>query len=176
MQPEACKRQIAAPLSSRVKGNFYARFRTRGEQWQHSPRLFYKALAAKTEGWYERQERIDYKQTSSLLTGWKKTEDLDFLNEVSCVPLQQCLRHLQKAFANFWGKRAKYPRFKAKRNGGSAEFTKSAFKFRDGAAHSRSSSSSTTGGHKPSLWLAKSKEPLPQPAKQAVASSDALGA
>ena len=108
-------------------------------------RLVYnKALAAKTEGWYQRQERIDYKQTSSLLTDWKKTEDLNFLNEVSCVPLQQCLRHLQKAFANFWGKRAKYPRFKAKRNGGSAEFTKSAFKYRDG-----------------NLWLAKCKEPLP---------------
>ncbi len=107
-------------------------------------RLVYnKALAAKTEGWYLRQERIDYKQTSSLLTGWKKTEDLEFLNEVSCVPLQQCLRHLQKAFANFWGKRAKYPRFKAKRNGGSAEFTKSAFKYKDNT-----------------LWLAKSKEPL----------------
>ncbi len=107
-------------------------------------RLVYnKALATKTEAWYERQERVNYKQTSSLLTGWKKTEDLDFLNDVSCVPLQQCLRHLQKAFANFWGKRAKYPRFKAKRNGGSAEFTKSAFKYREGK-----------------LWLAKCKEPL----------------
>ncbi len=107
-------------------------------------RLVYnKALATKIAGWYERQERIDYKQTSSLLTSWKKTEELDFLNEVSCVPLQQCLRHLQKAFANFWGKRAKYPNFKAKRNGGSAEFTKSAFKYRDNK-----------------LWLAKCKEPL----------------
>ena len=107
-------------------------------------RLVYnKALATKIEGWYERQERIDYKQTSRLLTSWKKTEELDFLNEVSCVPLQQCLRHLQKAFANFWGKRAKYPNFKAKRHGGSAEFTKSAFKFKDG-----------------NLWLAKCKEPL----------------
>ena len=107
-------------------------------------RLVYnKALAVKRDGWYERQERIDYKQTSNLLTGWKKTEELDFLNQVSCVPLQQCLRHLQKAFANFWSKRARYPRFKKKRNGGSAEFTKSAFKYRDGK-----------------LWLAKSKEPL----------------
>ena len=108
-------------------------------------RLVYnKALDARTKAWYERQERVQYKETSSLLTDWKKTEDLDFLNEVSCVPLQQCLRHLQKAFANFWGKRTKYPRFKAKRNGGSAEFTKSAFKYRDG-----------------NLWLAKCKEPLP---------------
>ena len=107
-------------------------------------RLVYNlALAAKTEGWYERQERIDYKQTNSLLTSWKKTEELGFLNEVSCVPLQQCLRHLQKAFANFWGKSARYPRFKVKRNGGSAEFTKSAFKYRDNR-----------------LWLAKCKEPL----------------
>ena len=107
-------------------------------------RLVYnKALDARTKAWYERQERIQYKETSSLLTGWKKTENLGFLNEVSCVPLQQCLRHLQKAFANFWGKRAKYPRFKVKRNGGSAEFTKSAFKYRDNQ-----------------LWLAKSKEPL----------------
>ncbi len=32
-------------------------------------RLVYnKALAKRTEAWYERQERIDYKQTSSLLT------------------------------------------------------------------------------------------------------------
>ena len=107
-------------------------------------RLVYnKALNARTEAWYERQERIQYKETSSFLTSWKKTEDLSFLNEVSCVPLQQCLRHLQKAFANFWGKRAKYPRFKKKRNGGSAEFTKSAFKYRDGK-----------------LWLAKCQEPL----------------
>ncbi|MDJ0844506.1 RNA-guided endonuclease InsQ/TnpB family protein [Crocosphaera sp.] len=107
-------------------------------------RLVYnKALRVRTEGWYETQERIGYTQTSSLLTEWKKLEELDFLNEVSCVPLQQCLRHLQTAFTNFWAKRAKYPNFKKKRNGGSAEFTKSAFKWKDGK-----------------LFLAKCKEPL----------------
>ncbi|MDJ0581569.1 RNA-guided endonuclease TnpB family protein [Crocosphaera sp.] len=107
-------------------------------------RLVYnKALAVRTEGWYEGQQRIGYTQTSSLLTEWKKQEDLDFLNEVSCVPLQQCLRNLQTAFTNFWAKRAKYPNFKKKRNGGSAEFTKSAFKWRDGR-----------------LFLAKCKQPL----------------
>ncbi|MGK7941686.1 MAG: RNA-guided endonuclease InsQ/TnpB family protein [Crocosphaera sp.] len=107
-------------------------------------RLVYnKALGIRTEGWYERQQRISYSQTSSLLTEWKKQQDLDFLNEVSCVPLQQCLRHLQTALTNFWAKRTKYPNFKKKRNGGSAEFTKSAFKWRDGK-----------------LFLAKCKEPL----------------
>jgi putative transposase len=58
--------------------------------------------------------------------------------------LQQGLRHLQKALSNFFEGRAKYPTFKKKRNGGSAEFTKSAFKFRNGQ-----------------VFLAKSSLPLP---------------
>jgi putative transposase len=96
-------------------------------------RLVYnKALDARTSGWYERQERIDFVETSSMLTGWKKQEDLDFLNDVSSVPLQQGLRNLQKAFVNFWAGRAKYPNFKKKHSGGSAEFTKAAFRWRDG--------------------------------------------
>jgi putative transposase len=95
-------------------------------------RLVYnKALHTRTESWYEHQQRVDYKQTSGMLTEWKKQEDLQFLNEVSSVPLQQGLRHLQKAFANFWAGRTKYPNFKKKRNGGSAEFTRSAFKWKE---------------------------------------------
>jgi putative transposase len=96
-------------------------------------RLVYnKALAARTEAWYSLQERIDFVKTSSMLTAWKKEEGLDFLNEVSSVPLQQGLRNLQKAFTNFFAGRAKYPSFKKKSNGGSAEFTKAAFRWRDG--------------------------------------------
>lgn len=99
-------------------------------------RLVYnKALYERTQGWYERQEKIGYNQTSSMLTKWKKQEDLAFLNEVSCVPMQQGLRHLQSAFTNFFAGRAKYPNFKKKRNGGSAEFTKSAFKFKEGKVY-----------------------------------------
>ena len=56
-------------------------------------RLVYnRALAARTEAWYERQERVGYSETSVMLTSWKKQEDLQFLNEVSSVPLQQGLR------------------------------------------------------------------------------------
>ncbi|NET24282.1 RNA-guided endonuclease TnpB family protein [Okeania sp. SIO1I7] len=108
-------------------------------------RLIYnKALAARTQAWYENKERVSYKQTSAMLTLWKKQEDLDFLTEVSSVPLQQGLRHLQTAFTNFFSGRTKYPNFKKKRNGGSAEFTKSAFKWKDGQ-----------------VYLAKCAAPLP---------------
>src|SRR6185436_15282873 len=52
--------------------------------------------------------------------------------------------HLQGAFANFWNKRAKYPTFKSKKKSRrSAEYTSSAFRFRDGR-----------------LTLAKMSEPL----------------
>jgi putative transposase len=31
-----------------------------------------KALHLRTQAWYERQERVGYAQTSSMLTDWKK--------------------------------------------------------------------------------------------------------
>ena len=128
------------------------RYRFYPTPWQESllrrtlgcARLIYnKALHERTQAWYERQERVGYPETSRLLTQWKKEEELDFLNEVSSVPLQQSLRHLQTAFTNFFEGRTANPTFKKKRNGGSAEFTKAAFKFKDG-----------------NIYLAKCLEPL----------------
>ncbi|MFF2133118.1 RNA-guided endonuclease InsQ/TnpB family protein [Streptomyces olivochromogenes] len=106
-------------------------------------KVYNMALAARTEAW-ARQERINYNQTSAMLTEWKKTEELAYLGEVSSVPLQQTLRHLQGAFTNFFAKRARYPRFKSKRTSrASAEYTSSAFRLREGK-----------------LTLAKMAEPL----------------
>jgi putative transposase len=66
-----------------------------------------------------------------MLTAWKRSEDLAFLSEVSSVPRQQALRHLQAGFANFFAKRAEYRTFKRKRRSRtSAEYTRSAFKYR----------------------------------------------
>jgi putative transposase len=96
-------------------------------------KVYNLALAARTEAWYQRHQRITYVQSSAMLTHWKQSEDLAFLAEVSSVPLQQALRHLQGAFAAFWKKRAAYPRFKSrKRSPASAEYTRSAFRWRDG--------------------------------------------
>ncbi|MDQ0600995.1 putative transposase [Streptomyces canus] len=106
-------------------------------------KVYNLALAARSEA-FTRQERVNYNQTSAMLTAWKKTEELAFLCEVSSVPLQQTLRHLQTAYSNFFARRAKYPRFKSKKKSRkSAEYTSSAFRFRDGK-----------------LTLAKMTEPL----------------
>ncbi|MFJ6085042.1 RNA-guided endonuclease InsQ/TnpB family protein [Streptomyces sp. NPDC092369] len=108
-------------------------------------RLVYnKALEERSRAWYGEQRRISYGQSSAALTQWKKTEELAFLAEVSSVPLQQALRHLQTAFTHFFAKRAKYPRYKSrKRSRASAEYTRSAFTWRGGR-----------------LTLAKMAEPL----------------
>ncbi|QIY76280.1 RNA-guided endonuclease InsQ/TnpB family protein [Streptomyces sp. RLB1-33] len=137
-------------MSTHVKRAFKYRFYPTDAQTAELSRTFgcvrkvyNMALAARTEAW-SRQERVNYHQTSVMLTAWKKTEELAYLSEVSSVPLQQALRHLQTAFANFFGKRAKYPRFKSrKKSRKSAEYTTSAFRFRDGE-----------------LRLAKMSEPL----------------
>jgi putative transposase len=107
-------------------------------------KVYNLALEARTEAWYQRQERVSYVQSSAMLTEWKRSDDLAYLAEVSSVPLQQALRHLQSAFVAFWEKRALYPKFKSrKRSRQSAEYTRSAFYWRGGQ-----------------VWLAKMDGPL----------------
>ncbi|MGW6928889.1 RNA-guided endonuclease InsQ/TnpB family protein [Lentzea sp. NPDC054927] len=138
-------------MSGQVKRAFRFRFYPTATQADELSRTFgcvrkvYNlALQARTEAWTLRGERVGYEATSALLTAWKRTEELAFLNEVSAVPLQQALRHLQAGFTNCFAKRARYPRFKSrKKSRASAEYTRSAFRWRDGA-----------------LTLAKMAEPL----------------
>jgi putative transposase len=91
--------------------------------------VYNRALALRKDAYAENKTKISYAQTSAALTQWKRETGLAWLREVSCVPLQQCLRHLQSAYNGFFAKRAAYPRFKSKRGNQSAEFTRSAFKW-----------------------------------------------
>jgi putative transposase len=97
-------------------------------------RLVYnKALEERTRAYARKDRQISYAESSAMLTAWKQTPELAFLREVSSVPLQQTLRHLQAAFTNFFAKRARYPAFKSrKKSRTSAEYTRSAFSFREG--------------------------------------------
>jgi putative transposase len=87
------------------------------------------ALRKKTDAYYERQERLYYKDLSAALTELKKQEEYTWLNDVASVPLQQSLRHLDRAFLNFFEGRAEYPNFKKKHNPQSATYVGTAFKW-----------------------------------------------
>src|SRR5947199_9874770 len=107
-------------------------------------RYVYKwALRARTDAFFQRGERLYYHQLAIMLTDLKKQEETAWLAEVSSVPLQQALRHLDRAFRNFFEGRARYPTFKKKRHRQSATYTSNAFKW-DGTQ----------------LTLAKMTEPL----------------
>jgi putative transposase len=87
------------------------------------------ALRQKTDAYYNEQHRLYYKDLSEALTLLKQQDAYSWLSEVSSVPLQQALRHLEKAFLHFFEGQAKYPTFKKKRNRQSATYTSNAFKW-----------------------------------------------
>ncbi|MER7333604.1 MULTISPECIES: transposase [unclassified Micromonospora] len=123
-----------------VKRAYKYRFYPTPEQAEQLHRTFgcvrlvhNKALEMRTRAYATQRRSISYAESSAALTEWKRGEELAFLNEVSSVPLQQALRHLHAAYTAFFAKRAGYPRFKSKRKSrASAEYTRSAFRWRDG--------------------------------------------
>jgi putative transposase len=91
-----------------------------------------RTLAWRQARYRDGQTPTSYAQASAHLTAMKATEDLGWLNEVACIPLQQALRHQQAAFASFFAGRARYPRYKSRGGRQSAEYTRSGFRYRDG--------------------------------------------
>ncbi len=87
------------------------------------------ALRKRTDAYYQEGKRMYYEHLSQSLTALKKQEDHAWLNEVSSVPLQQTLRHLDRAFLNFFEGRAQYPTFKKKHGPQAATYASSAFKW-----------------------------------------------
>jgi putative transposase len=91
-----------------------------------------RTLAARQARYAAERKGTSYAETDRALTAMKRDPDLAFLNEVSSVPLQQTLRHQHQAFTAFFGKRARYPRFKSRQSRQSAHHTRSAFSMRGG--------------------------------------------
>ena len=89
-------------------------------------------LRKKTDAYYQDGQRLYYRDLSAALTQLKKQKETRWLADVSSVPLQQALRHLDRAFLNFFEGRGKYPVFKKKRNQQSATYADTAFKWQDG--------------------------------------------
>src|SRR5947208_6900939 len=90
------------------------------------------ALRQRTDAFFQRGERLYYNQLAVLLTELKKQEETAWLSEVSSVPLQQSLRHLDTAFRNFFEGRAAYPTFHKKHCVQAATYASNAFTW-DGA-------------------------------------------
>jgi putative transposase len=87
------------------------------------------ALRLRTDAYYDRQECLSYVVLSAELTTLKQQPETAWLNEVSSVPTQQALRHLETAFRNFFAGRTKYPTFHKKHGAQSATYASTAFRW-----------------------------------------------
>ncbi|MEN9504061.1 MAG: hypothetical protein RI964_3346 [Pseudomonadota bacterium] len=94
--------------------------------------VYNSILRYRTDAYQQAQTKVNYSGANAKLTEIKQLPEFAFLNDVSSVPLQQCLRNQQTAFKNFFAGRAKYPTFKSKKHRQSAEFTYRAFTFKNG--------------------------------------------
>lgn len=90
-------------------------------------KVYNTVLAWCIEKYETNKTSINYNQTSKYLTTLKK--ELPYLNKVSSVALQQALRNQDKAYKNFFNKRAKFPKFKRKHGKQSFRLTNNAFSF-----------------------------------------------
>lgn len=76
--------------------------------------LWNKALALEKENYTNDGKRQGYHKLAGLLRNWKKADDTAFLAEAHSQILQQTLKDFERAYTNFFQKRAELPRFKKK--------------------------------------------------------------
>jgi putative transposase len=82
--------------------------------------VFNKALAMQKENHEAGNRFIGYVAMAKQLTAWRNGPDSPWLKDAPCHPLQHALKDLERAYRNFFAKRADFPRFK--RKGGSDAF------------------------------------------------------
>lgn len=76
--------------------------------------VFNRGLALQKEGYEAGDKKLSYAALCKQLTGWRNSAETPWLRDGPIHPLQQSLKDLERAYANFFAKRADFPRFKKK--------------------------------------------------------------
>lgn len=76
--------------------------------------VFNRALALQKERYEQGEKKLGYAGLCKLLTEWRNGPETPWLADAPVHPLQQTLKDLERAYANFFAKRADFPRFKKK--------------------------------------------------------------
>jgi len=76
--------------------------------------VFNKALALQKERYEQGEKKLGYAGLCKLLTEWRNSAETAWLADAPVHPLQQALKDLERAYSNFFAKRAEFPRFKKK--------------------------------------------------------------
>ena len=84
--------------------------------------VYNKALALQKDNHEAGNKFIGYVPMAKMLTEWRNGIDTPWLKDAPCHPLQHALKDLDKAYKNFFAKRADFPRFKKKGSGDSFRY------------------------------------------------------
>lgn len=76
--------------------------------------VYNKALAMQKENYEAGGKFIGYVAMAKQLTAWRNGTETSWLKEAPVHPLQHALKDLERAYNNFFDKRADFPRFKKK--------------------------------------------------------------
>ncbi|AOY97459.1 cytosine methyltransferase (plasmid) [Cupriavidus sp. USMAA2-4] len=76
--------------------------------------VYNKALALQKARYEQGEKKHGYAGLCKLLTEWRNSTDTAWLSDAPVHPLQQTLKDLERAYGNFFAKRASFPRFKKK--------------------------------------------------------------
>ena len=76
--------------------------------------VFNKALALQKERYERGEKKLGYAGLCKQLTAWRNDTQTPWLADAPTHPLQQTLKDLERAYANFFAKRTAFPRFKKK--------------------------------------------------------------
>jgi len=76
--------------------------------------VYNKALALQKQRHEQGEKKLGYVGLCKRLTEWRNSAEMSWLAEAPVHPLQQALKDLERAYANFFAKRADFPRFKKK--------------------------------------------------------------
>ena len=84
--------------------------------------VFNKALALQKANTQAGEKFIGYVAMAKRLTDWRNGPETPWLKDAPCHPLQHALKDLERAYKNFFAKRADFPRFKRKGSGESFRY------------------------------------------------------
>lgn len=76
--------------------------------------VFNKALALQKERYEQGDKKLGYAALCKCLTEWRNSPETPWLAAAPVHPLQQALKDLERAYTNFFAKRADFPQFKKK--------------------------------------------------------------
>ena len=100
---------------------FKFELRTHGAQRQQMRRfagscrfVYNKGLALQKARFDAGEKKLNYVELCKRLTQWRSETQTSWLKDAPTHPLQQALKDLERAYTNFFAKRAEFPRFKKK--------------------------------------------------------------